>query len=140
MTLTDYDGVMALWRHSEGIALGESDSREGFAQFLARNPGLSLIARNESGIVGAVLCGHDGRRGYLHHLAVAVPQRRKGIGTALVRQCLEQLHALHIPKCNIYLLSGNEAGLRYWSDSGWAARDDLKVMQQRTSPAGGVSG
>lgn len=136
MTLADYDAVMTLWRHSEGIALGESDSREGFAQFLAHNPGLSLVARNEAAIVGAVLCGHDGRRGYLHHLAVAVPQQRKGIGTALVRQCLEQLHALHIPKCNIFLLHGNEAGLRYWSNNSWTTRDDLKVMQQRTSSKG----
>ncbi len=136
MALTDYNSVMALWRLSDGIALGESDSREGFEQFLTRNPGLSLVVRNDSGVVGAVLCGHDGRRGYLHHLAVTASHRRRGIGTALVRQCLAQLHALHIPKCNIFLLRGNEAGLRYWNNNGWAAREDLRVMQQRASSPG----
>ncbi|MEX0586364.1 MAG: hypothetical protein WD176_06955, partial [Pirellulales bacterium] len=70
MLATDYDEVVALWEATEGVGLNESDSRENIARFLARNPGLSMVARVGGQIGGAVLCGHDGRRGYLHHLAV----------------------------------------------------------------------
>ncbi|HXA14825.1 MAG TPA: hypothetical protein VNW23_06825 [Opitutaceae bacterium] len=71
LTPTDYDAVFALWQASEGMGLNESDTRDAITSYLVRNPGLSLVAEVENKIAGAVLCGHDGRRGYLHHLAVA---------------------------------------------------------------------
>ena len=102
MTADDYDEVADLWRNTEGIGLDEHvDAREGIAGYLARHPGLSFVARQEGRIVGAVLCGHDGRRGYLHHLAVAAAWRRKGIGRALVEACLTGLGSVGIPKCKI---------------------------------------
>lgn len=127
----DYDAAYALWRTSEGIGLNESDSREAIAMFLERNPRLSLVAVDNRGtIVGAVLCGHDGRRGYLHHLAVAVSHRRKGLGRTLVDSCLQRLKALGIPKCTIFLYADNAAGRAFWFKHGWAARDDLVVVQR----------
>ena len=69
--IKDYDAVFALWRRSEGVGLNESDTRAAIASFLRRNPRHSFIAEKQGRIIGAVLCGHDGRRGYLHHLAVA---------------------------------------------------------------------
>jgi hypothetical protein len=84
--LADYDTVLALWRSCEGIGLSDSDTREAIATYLARNPGLSLVATDADGvIVGAVLGGHDGRRGYLHHLAVA-PAHRGGASVASGRR------------------------------------------------------
>src|SRR5580692_3692620 len=92
MTIADFDDVTALWQKTEGVGLNESDTREAIAIFLERNPGLSLIARDgRRKIIGAVLCGHDGRRGYLHHLAVASEHRRQGIGKTLVEACLSKL-------------------------------------------------
>ena len=131
LTMADYDAVMQLWRASEGIGLNESDTVDGIARFLARNEGLSLAATTPEGIiVGAVLCGHDGRRGYLHHLAVAAAHRRRGLGRQLVEACLARLRALHIAKCNIFLYTHNHAGRAFWTKHDWAAREDLVVVQR----------
>src|SRR5580693_6650003 len=93
MAPSDYDAVFALWQASEGIGLNESDTREAIAAYLGRNPGLSVVAEIENKIAGAVLCGHDGRRGYLHHLAVGHQHRRHRLGRALVDESLTRLRA-----------------------------------------------
>lgn len=131
LVITDYAGVYALWSVTEGMGLNESDTPEGIAAFLSRNPGLSRIAVDCDGrVLGAVLCGHDGRRGYLHHLAVARVERGRGIGKALVSSCLEALAAVGIPKCNLFLYAHNEEGRRFWVHNGWAAREDLVLIQR----------
>jgi len=133
MTPADYDAVLALWQSSEGIGLNESDTREAIAAYLARNPGFSLVAETEGVIVGALLCGHDGRRGYLHHLAVASPHRRRGLGRTLVGESLARLRAQGITKCNIFLFANNAAGRAFWLREGWAPREDLVVVQKAIS-------
>lgn len=131
LALADYEAVRRLWEESPGIGLNESDTPEAIALFLARNPELSLVCLAPTReIVGAVLCGHDGRRGYLHHLAVTPAHRGHGLGRELVQQCLTRLRALGIPKCNIYLYATNTAGRAFWAHEGWSVRDDLLVMQR----------
>ena len=132
MTIREYDGVSALWRNTVGIGLDDADTRETMAEYLERNPGLSFVARDGGAIVGAVLCGHDGRRGYLHHLAVADSHRRQGIGRALVEKCISGLRAIGIPKCNIFVFAGNAEGKRFWKADGWIERSDLAFMQKLT--------
>jgi len=130
-TLADYDTVLALWRSSEGIGLNESDTSAAIAAYLVRNPGLSLVATDEAGvIVGAVLGGHDGRRGYLHHLAVAPAHRGRGLGRSLVDETLTRLHRHGIQKCSIFLYANNAAGRAFWLREGWSARADLVVVQK----------
>ena len=120
LTMSDYDQAVAFWRSQTGIALNESDEREPMTRFLQRNPGMSLIARTPSGtIIAAVLCGHDGRRGYLHHLAVDPAHRRQGLGRALVERCLAKLAAAGIPKCNIFLFTDNIEGRKFWEKLGY---------------------
>ncbi|HXB01570.1 MAG TPA: GNAT family N-acetyltransferase [Opitutaceae bacterium] len=133
MTPADYDAVLALWQASEGIGLNESDTREAIAAYLARNPGFSLVVEIEGVIVGALLGGHDGRRGYLHHLAVSNPHRRRGIGRTLVDESLARLRAHGIPKCNIFLFANNAAGRAFWLREGWAPREDLVLVQKAIS-------
>ena len=130
MSLHDFDEVIELWRNTEGVGLNESDSREGIALFLTRNPGMSFVVRDGNAIIGAVLCGHDGRRGYLHYLAVAKSYRKLGLGKALVAACLHQLEREGILKCNIFLLANNAEGEAFWKQNGWNARADLAVMQK----------
>jgi ribosomal protein S18 acetylase RimI-like enzyme len=86
--IEDVDAVIALWRRTEGVGLNESDTRPAIAAFLRRNPNLSFVAENDGRIIGAVLCGHDGRRGCLHHLAVSKRHRCRGVGQQLVNACL----------------------------------------------------
>lgn len=134
LTPDDYDHVRQLWEGIEGVGLNESDSREAILLFLERNPELSLIVTSPSGeIAGAVLCGHDGRRGYLHHLAVAKGERGNGLGAALVDRCLSSLKNIGILKTNIFLFSDNSSGEAFWKHQGWTKRDDLVVMQRGAS-------
>ena len=130
MEMGDLAEVIQFWRGMEGIGLSESDSYSALSSYLRRNPGLSWVARNRDGeVIGAVLCGHDGRRGTLHHLAVAQEYRRQGIGRALVEKCLPSLRELKILKCNIFLFSNNPEGEAFWKQIGWKTREDLSLMQ-----------
>jgi putative acetyltransferase len=130
MTPADYEAVLQLWQATEGVGLNESDTRERIALFLNRNPGLSRVAVGDTQILGAVLCGHDGRRGYLHHLAVARSHRKQGLGRALVEACLADLAREDIVKCNLFLFADNQAGEAFCKHHGWAVRTDLLVVQK----------
>jgi putative acetyltransferase len=130
MEMGDLAEVIQFWRGMEGIGLSESDTYSALSSYLRRNPGLSWVVRNrDRELVGAVLCGHDGRRGSLHHLAVAREYRRKGIGRALVEKCLSSLRELKILKCNLFLFSNNAQGEAFWRQIGWKMREDLSLLQ-----------
>jgi putative acetyltransferase len=130
LTLADYKTVRRLWQGTEGIGLNEADERSHIRSYLRRNPGMSFVAARGGEIVGAVLCGHDGRRGSLHHLAVATGHRNKGLGKRLVNACLARLHRRKIQKCNIFLFADNANGENFWLHNGWDKRGDLLVMQK----------
>jgi len=133
MTIGDYDAVLVLWQETPGIGLdGESDSRAGIKRYFKRNPGLSFVAEVQGEIVGAILSGHDGRRGFLHHLAVAAAYRKLGIGKELTSRCLSALHKQGITKCSIFLFRSNKKGRAFWQHNGWDLRDDLSVLQEMT--------
>jgi ribosomal protein S18 acetylase RimI-like enzyme len=125
MSIQDYDEVLALWRASEGVGLSDADSEEGVARFLDRNPGLSFVAWDGEHLVGVVLCGHDGRRGYIHHLAVSKPHRRQGLGRALVERCLSALRRAGIGKCHIFVFADNQDTIAFWKKIGWTQRVEL---------------
>jgi ribosomal protein S18 acetylase RimI-like enzyme len=124
----DYDEVAALWRSTEGIVLRDVDQREPIVRYLALNPGLSFVASDRGRVIGAVLCGTDGRRGYLQHLAVAPEHRRCGIGRALAQRCVEALSARGLDKCHLMVLPQNEAARAFWRRLGWQERDDVLLM------------
>ncbi len=125
MTIEDYDAVIGLLTSTSGVRLRDADSREATARYLERNPGLSFVAFGDGTIVGCVMCGHDGRRGYLQHLAVSPDHRRRGIGSALVEACLSKLESLGILKTHIDVLVGNQQAHDFWSSYGWHKRDDI---------------
>jgi len=127
--ISDYDAVLALWQGTKGVGLNESDTRPAIMAYLQRNPRLSLVAEADGQIVGAILCGHDGRRGYLHHLAVSKPHRRCGLGRRLVETCLANLRQAGIPKCNIFIFADNAEGMKFWARTGWRLRKELRLMQ-----------
>jgi N-acetylglutamate synthase len=126
----DYDDAYRLWDGTPGIGLSAADSREAIAAYLARNPGLSAAARADGRLVGVVLAGHDGRRGYLHHLVVAPERRGQGLGRALVDRALRKLKAAGMAKCHIFLMSDNAEGRRFWESVGWAPRADIGVCSR----------
>lgn len=134
MQINDYDVVHRLWESTPGVGVNDSDSLQSLTLFLTRNPSLSLVVLSPTKqIVGTVLCGHDGRRGYLHHLVVTETSRGLGLGRELVETCLTELRKLSILKTNIYLFTENIAGREFWLHEGWALREDLIVMQRGSS-------
>ncbi len=125
MEITDYERVMALWHETEGVGLRDSDSVGGISRYLARNPGLSFVAEDDTGIVGTIMAGHDGKRGYIQHLAVAVSRRRQGTGSELLRLCLDALQRQGIQKSHVHVYADNESGRRFWARQDWIHRAEL---------------
>jgi ribosomal protein S18 acetylase RimI-like enzyme len=131
ITISDYPALYSLWRNCSSIGLhNDVDCEHGIGLYLARNPGLSFAAIQNGKIVGAVLCGHDGRRGYIQHLAVAEKHHRCGIGTALVDNVIGRLRQKGISKCNGFVFKNNLDALEFWQSVGWNKRDDLKVVSK----------
>ena len=120
--ITDYDAALELWRRVEGLEIAEGDDREGTAQFLARNPRLSRVAVDGSAMVGVVLCGHDGRRGHIYHLAVDPAHRGCGLGKRLIDECLQRLRAAGVVRAIILVADNNLGGAEFWKRAGW---DDI---------------
>ncbi|MDE7132827.1 MAG: GNAT family N-acetyltransferase [Lachnospiraceae bacterium] len=126
MTIEDYEGVKALWLSIKGFAIRSiDDSKEGVTRFLNRNPGTSVVAVEDGKIVGAILCGHDGRRGCLYHVCVAQEYRRQGIGKAMVIHCMEALKKEKINKVSLIAFTVNDIGNAFWRQIGWTKREDL---------------
>ena len=122
-----YDGLHALWMTIHGFGIRSiDDSREGVERFINRNPGTSVVAIGEDGVVvGGILCGHDGRRGCLYHVCVREDYRRLGIGKAMVVHCMNALKAEHINKVSLIAFTQNDIGNAFWKCIGWTKREDL---------------
>ena len=126
MTLDDYDGVRALWMTIHGFAIRSvDDSREGVEVFLKRNPTTSVVAVDNGEIVGAILCGHDGRRGCLYHVCVREDHRMHGIGKSMVVFCMKALREEKINKVSLIAFTVNDIGNKFWRTIGWTKREDL---------------
>ena len=132
MSVEEYNSIYELWENSEGVGLSDSDAKPEIAKFLQRNPGLSFTAWDVGTLLGAILCGHDSRRGYIHHLAVRESHHRSGVGRALVDRCIHELKLLGIGKCHLFVFKTNEVGLSFWENLEWIARDELLIMSQFT--------
>lgn len=130
MKAGDYPQVIEVWQACEGIGLSVDDSQEGIASYLSCNPGLSYVAEGEGLLVGAVLVGQDGRRGYLNHLAVRLSHRNQGIGNELVKASLSALRAMGIRKCHIFVFAENECAMAFWKKGDWEERSDLKILSR----------
>ena len=123
MALQDYDQVMALCAGQAGVLIRDADSPAHFARYLQRNPGLSFVARNGEALAGCVLCGHDGRRGYLNHLVVEEGHRRLGVGLRLAELALAGLEKEGIYKCHLFILTDNLDAKAFWCRLGWIERE-----------------
>ena len=129
--MDDYHLAYDLWSRTPGMGLSASDSEDNIRRFLERNPGLSFVAEdNAGGVQGTVLAGHDGRRGFLYHLAVSAACRGQGTGRQLVQAALEALGNQSIMKCHIMVLDDNELGQSFWSGQGWLRRGNILLYSQ----------
>ncbi len=127
MTINDYEEVYAMWQITTKRALSEADSRENIEFYLNRNPLMSQVALADGKVVGTVLCGHDGRRGFIHHMAVRPEYRRHNIAKNMAQKALDALMKDGIKKTHIFCYTNNNLGQSFWTAMGWEKRDDVFV-------------
>lgn len=130
MTGEDIGAALDLWRRCEGMGLSDADKPEALGSFLRHNPGLSFLAIEDGKLIGTCLCGTDGRRGYLYHLAVDASCRRRGVGSALVERAFDVLRRQEIHKCHIMVYAINQGGLAFWQQEGWARRPEIVLISR----------
>ena len=126
----DTETLRELWSSVPGMSLDEADSPERLALFLARNPGCSWCFASDTEIAGAALAGHDGRRGFIYHLAVVPSFRGRGVATELVERCARGLKEQGIGKCHIFVFKANDIGCAFWEQSAWNRREDIQVYSR----------
>lgn len=126
MKIEDYEKIYDLWTHTAGMGLNTTDdSREGIVKYLLRNPNTCFVAEDNGIIAGVIMCGHDGRRGFIYHTTVEQEYRRRGIGKKLVDAALAALEAEDIHKVALVTFEKNMSGNIFWEKMGFTVRDDL---------------
>lgn len=125
---SDFENAVSFWRHAQGMGTSGIETAEVLSSFLKRNPSLSFKITDRDEIVGTILCGHDGRRGYLHHLAIAEGHSNQNIGRALIDRSLEGLNRLGIRRCHIFISASNKGGQEFWKSIDWNELGDLTVF------------
>nr|WP_152913306.1 GNAT family N-acetyltransferase [Vibrio parahaemolyticus] len=133
MDIADYDDVIKLWGQTEGMSLRDADSKESINNYLIRNPNLSFVAVSANEIVGAVLVGTDGRRGYLQHLAVSSNFRGKSLGRKLVSQAISALANVGVPKTHLFVYNENVNAQQFYEKLGWFPRDEVRMYSYNSS-------
>ena len=126
--INDYEAAVELWKRVEGLDIAEGDDRESVRRFLGQNRGLSRVATDGSTIVGAALCGHDGRRGYIYHLAVDPAYQGRQLGKRLVEECLAGLRHAGLERANILVAKDNPRGRDFWRRTGWEDLEGAAAM------------
>lgn len=127
MTTADYDAVLHLWKQTPGVELHDADSFDGVSRYLRRNPQMSFVACADNKIIGTIMSGHDGKRGYVQHLAVDADYRRWGVGSVLAQRCIARLKAEGILKAHLMILSNNDNAKKFWHRLGWRQRQDIEL-------------
>ena len=126
MEISDYEKVYALWMSCKNMGFNNlDDSKEGIEKFLKRNPDTSFVAVEDDAVVGIVLAGHDGRRGYVYHMSVAENYRKQGIGAQLMSHCEEALKREGINKAALLVFNRQEVGKAFWEKQGFTVREDV---------------
>ena len=126
MTINDYEKVYNLWINTPGMGLNSTDdSRDGIDKYLRRNPTSCFVAECDGEIIGVIMAGHDGRRGFIHHTAVLPSYRNQGIARLLVENAMSALEKEGINKVALVAFKKNDVGNAFWEKIGFTQRDDL---------------
>lgn len=126
MSIDDYPGLFALWQNTPGMGLRSlDDSKEGILRFLKRNPDTNFTAYENDRLIGAVLCGHDGRRGYIYHTVVLPAYRERGVASSLIEAAVHALKKEGITRVCLNVMETNEQGKTFWVNRGWEKKDFL---------------
>jgi N-acetylglutamate synthase len=126
----DYSQLIKLWKETPGIGISSSDDKEKIKIFLKKNNRTCFVAEDEKEIIGTILCGNDGRRGYIYHLVVSENYRNKGIASRLVEYSLEGLKSDNIDKCHLFVYETNKNAIKYYLRKDWKQRKELIILSK----------
>ncbi|MCJ8311908.1 MAG: GNAT family N-acetyltransferase [Saccharospirillaceae bacterium] len=133
MNIDDHSLIIELFKLTPGVTIRDSDSIENTKNYLKRNPHLNFVKIIDNKIVGCVMCGHDGRRGYLQYLLILPKFRKHGIGESLFKSCIDSLQKIGILKTHIFVFKQNSLANTFWKNKGWILRDDLNMYSLNQS-------
>lgn len=119
----DQPSVVALWSEAFADDAPRNEPRAVIGRKLRTQRELFLVAEFEDDIVGTVIAGFDGYRGWVYHLAVHPGFRRRGFGRELMREAEERLKALGCPKLNLQVRSSNAEVIAFYERLGYAIED-----------------
>ncbi|MBK6538258.1 MAG: GNAT family N-acetyltransferase [Ignavibacteria bacterium] len=130
MKISMYEELVNLWKNNEGIRLSVGDTKDELDKYLKRNRGMSYVCidKNQNKIAGSILCGHDGRRGYIYHLAVSKKFRKNNIAKSLIERSLSKLKKSGIRRCILMVDDLNISAKDFWLNAGWRRRTDLEMF------------
>jgi len=128
MRIEDFDEIYKLWSSIQGLNLNKADEKGSVNAYLLRNPNQSYVCKLSNKIIGTIMCGNDGRRAFIYHLAVLPEYQRKGIATELVRLAIDMQKQLGIDKCAIFILNENVYGKNFWSNVGFSKVQEAEIM------------
>ena len=135
MVTDDYDEIYKLWLSTPGMGLNTiDDSKDGIEKYLRRNPNTCFVAEQDGEIIGVIMSGHDGRRGFIHHTAVKTTERGHGVGSSLLEHAMNALSDEGINKVALVVFGKNEIGNHFWEKRGFTARDDLVYRNKNINP------
>ena len=135
MNISDYDDIYRLWLDTPGMGLNSTDdSKEGIERYLLRNPNTCFVAEKNNEIIGVLMSGHDGRRGYIHHAAVKSSQRTQGVGSSLLDHAMAALNDEGINKVALVVFKRNEIGNAFWESRGFTVRGDIVYRNKNINP------
>ncbi|MCJ7650319.1 MAG: GNAT family N-acetyltransferase [Candidatus Lokiarchaeota archaeon] len=126
-TMESYEDIVDLWRKS-GISVGSTDTKNEIERMLQRNPNLFLIGKIDNKVIGAVMGGFDGRRGYVHHLAIDPDYQRRGFGTMIIENLIKKFRKIGVHKVHLFIEKDNKELVEFYMNLGWEIRDDLIMM------------
>lgn len=129
----DTDEVVALW-HEAGLVRPWNDPVRDIRRHQGAQPGLFVVAEVQTDgrthVVGTVMAGFDGHRGWLYYLAVAREHRGTGLGRALVAEAETRLEAVGCPKVQLMVRSENTGVIGLYEELGYEA-SDVRVLGKR---------
>ncbi len=140
MTIADYEEIFEIWKNTDGMGLRSlDDSKEGISAFLRRNPTTNFVAYDKDEMIGTILCGHDGRRGYIYHTVVKEGYRKQGIATKLIEAAVSALQQEGITRVCLNVVETNGSGRAFWEKRGWERKAFLgfyskSITDQENTP------
>jgi len=126
-TMKNYDNIIGLWRKA-GISVGSTDSENEIKKMLTLNPNLFLIGKVNNKVIAVVMGGFDGRRGYVHHLAVDPLHQKKGYGKMIMDELINRFRKIGVHKIHLFIEKDNQDVVDFYKNLEWQIRDDLIMM------------